>query len=186
MLSDIFDKPVTFETDRLRLRLLTQQDTQDIYEIFSDRQVMKYYDLSPFESLERAKEQIDLFINGFEQRTMLRWGIEHKDDGKLIGTCGFFAFNEDALKAELGYELNSSYHGKGLMSEAINAVLGFIFRESGINRVEAFVEPQNTASQKLLEKLGFTKEGTLRRYERCRGDLIDITIFGLLRSDCKY
>lgn len=186
MLRDIFDKPMTFETDRLRLRLLTQQDTRDIYEIFSDRQVMKYYDLSPFESLERAKEQIDLFTNGFEQRTMLRWGIELKDGGKLIGTCGFFAFNEDALKAELGYELNSSYHGKGLMSEALDAVLGFIFRESGINRVEAFVEPQNTASQKLLGKLGFTKEGTLRSYERCRGDLIDITIFGLLRSDSKY
>ena len=120
MLRDIFDKPVTFETDRLRLRLLTQQDTRDIYEIFSDRQVMKYYDLSPFESLERAEEQIDLFTNGFEQRTMLRWGIELKDGGKLIGTCGFFAFNEDALKAELGYELNSSYHGKGLMSEALD------------------------------------------------------------------
>ena len=186
MFEKLFKNSILITTDRLVLRPVLQGDAQDLYEIFSDRQVMKYYDLSPFESLERAKEQIDLFTNGFEQRTMLRWGIELKDGGKLIGTCGFFAFNEDALKAELGYELNSSYHGKGLMSEALDAVLGFIFRESGINRVEAFVEPQNTASQKLLEKLGFTKEGTLRSYERCRGDLIDITIFGLLRSDSKY
>ena len=186
MLRDIFDKDIHIETDRLKLRPLTMSDTRDIFEIFSDKQVMKYYDLLPFESFERAKEQVEFFIKGFEQKTMLRWGIELKDGGKLIGTCGFFAFNEDALKAELGYELNSSYHGKGLMSEALDAVLGFIFRESGINRVEAFVEPKNTASQKLLEKLGFTKEGTLRSYERCRGDLIDVTIFGLLRSDCKY
>ena len=171
------------ETQRLILRPLAESDAQDIFEIFSDKQVMKYYDLLPFETLERAREQIDFFTSGFAQKQMIRWGIELKDNGKLIGTCGFFAFNEDAEKAELGYELNSSYQGKGLMTEALEAVLGFIFRESVINRVEAYVEPQNTASQKLLEKVGFTKEGNLRQFERCRGELIDICVFGLLRSD---
>ena len=106
-----------------------------------------------------------------------------KENGKLIGTCGFFAFNEDALKAELGYELNSSYQGKGIMTEAITEALAFLFKKTEVNRAEAYVEPENTASQKLLEKLGFTKEGTLRQYERCRGELIDICVFGLLRSD---
>ncbi|WP_028504633.1 GNAT family protein [Ruminococcus sp. FC2018] len=183
MVRDIFDKDIHIETDRLKLRPLTMSDTWDIFEIFSDKQVMKYYDLLPFESFERAKEQVEFFIKGFEQKTMLRWGIELKDSGKLIGTCGFFNFNEDALKAELGYELNSSYHGKGLMSEALDAVLEFIFRETDINRVEAFAEPPNIASQKVLKKLGFVKEGTLRRYERCRGELIDIIIYGLLRTD---
>ena len=183
MFEKLFKKSILITTDRLVLRPVLHGDAQDLYEIFSDRQVMKYYDLLPFESLERAKEQIEFFTRGFEQRTMIRWGIELKQSGKLIGTCGLFAFSEDALKAELGYELNSSYQGNGFMTEALKAVLDYTFRECGINRVEAFVEPLNTASQGLLEKLGFTKEGTLREYERCRGELIDIIIYGLLRSD---
>lgn len=183
MLKDVFEKNIMITTDRLVLRPIVRADAQDIFEIFSDKQVMKYYDLMPFETLERAKEQVESFIKGFEQKTMLRWGIEHKDDGKLIGTCGFIAFNEDALKAELGYELNSSYQGRGYMTEALQAAVAYIFRECNINRIEAFVEPPNIASQKTLEKLGFIKEGTLRSYERCRGELIDICIFSCLRSD---
>ena len=183
MFEKLFKNSILITTDRLVLRPVLHGDAQDLYEIFSDRQVMKYYDLLLFESLERAKEQIEFFTRGFEQRTMIRWGIELKQSGKLIGTCGLFAFNEDALKAELGYELNSSYQGNGFMTEALKAVLDYTFRECGINRVEAFVEPLNTASQGLLEKLGFTKEGTLREYERCRGELIDTIIYGLLRSD---
>ena len=69
------------------------------------------------------------------------------------------------------------------MTEALQAAVAYIFRECNINRIEAFVEPLNIASQKTLEKLGFTKEGTLRSYERCRGELIDICIFSCLRSD---
>lgn len=129
---------------------------------------------------------MEFFTQGFEQKTMLRWGIEYKDNSKLIGTCGFFAFNEDARKAELGYELNSIYQGRGLMSEALGAILRYIFAETDINRVEAYVEPLNIASRKTLEKLGFTKEGTLRQYERCRGEIIDICVYGCLRSDGKY
>ena len=186
MLKDVFEKSIMITTDRLVLRPIVRADAQDIFEIFSDRQVMKYYDLMPFETLERAKEQVEFFIKGFEQKTMLRWGIEHKDDGKLIGTCGFFAFNEDARKAELGYELNSIYQGRGLMSEALGAILRYIFAETDINRVEACVEPLNIASRKTLEELDFTKEGTLRQYERCRGEIIDICVYGCLRSDGKY
>lgn len=186
MITDIFKKNMLINTERLLLRPFVQSDAQDIYEIFSDKQVMKYYDLLPFESLERAKQQVEFFTQGFEQKTMLRWGIEYKDNSKLIGTCGFFAFNEDARKAELGYELNSIYQGRGLMSEALGAILRYIFEETDINRVEAYVEPDNISSQKLAEKLGFTKEGTLRQYERCRGEIIDICVYGCLRSDGKY
>lgn len=185
MITEFLEKCTLIETARLKLRPLTYTDAQDIYEIFSDKQVMQFYDLLPFESIERAKEQINFFTEGFEKKRMIRWGIELKENVKLIGTCGFFAFNEDALKAELGYELNSSYQGKGLMSEAVTAVLDFLFDNSSVNRVEAYIEPQNTSSQKLAEKLGFTKEGTLRQYERCRGELIDICVYGLLRSDRK-
>ncbi len=121
MLTDIFEKDTLLETSRLRLRKITTADTQDIFEIFSDRQVMKYYDLLPFESIQRAREQAEFFEKSFEGKTMLRWGLELKESCKLIGTCGIFNFNESALKAELGYELGSAYQSAGLMSEALSA-----------------------------------------------------------------
>ena len=186
MIKDIFDKNILIQTKRLLLRPLTQSDAQDIFEIFSDKQVMKYYDLLPFKNIERASRQIDFFIKGFEERSMIRWGIELKENSKLIGTCGFFALNEDVSKAEIGYELNRSYQGRGYMTEALDAILRFIFSETDINRVEAYIEPPNIASQKTAEKVGFTKEGTLRQYEMCRGERIDICVYGCLRSDVRY
>ncbi|MDE5737339.1 MAG: GNAT family N-acetyltransferase, partial [Oscillospiraceae bacterium] len=81
---------------------------------------------------------------------------------------------------------NRNYWNRGFMTEALEMILKFIFINSEINRIEAFVEIPNVASQKLLQKLGFTKEGTLRQYEKCRGNLIDIIIYGYLRKDGKF
>ena len=185
MVKDLFDKNLILESDRLLLRPIKESDADDIFEIFSDKEVMRYYDLLPFSSINDAVNQVDIFRKCLSEKTMIRWGIELKESGKLIGTCGFFAFSEESLKAEMGYELNSNYWNRGIMSEALKIIIDFIFRETDINRIEAYVEPMNTASSKLLESLGFTKEGLLRQYELCRGGLIDITIWGLLRTDLK-
>lgn len=185
MIKDLFDKNLILESERLLLRPIKESDADDIFEIFSDKEVMKYYDLLPFSSINDAVNQVEIFRKCLSEKTMMRWGIELKENGKLIGTCGFFAFSEENMKAEMGYELNREYWNKGIMSEALKMIIDFIFRETDINRVEAYVEPMNTASLKLLESLGFTKEGLLRQYEVCRGNLIDITIWGLLRNDLK-
>ena len=180
-LTDIFDEAMLLKSDRLILRPLNGNDLDDFYEIFSDREVMRYYDVLPLENREQAKLMLDGFIGAFADRSMLRWGIEYR--GKMVGTCGFFGFKDDCRKAEMGYELNSAYHRLGIMSEALTMILDFIFAKSDINRVEAYAEPDNTASLAVLKKLGFTREGTLRQYEYCRDGIIDITIWGLLRSD---
>ena len=185
MIKDLFDKNLILESERLLLRPIKESDADDIFEIFSDKEVMKYYDLLPFSSINDAVNQVGIFRECLSEKTMIRWGIELKESNKLIGTCGFFAFSEESLKAEMGYELNSKYWNKGVMSEALKMIMDFIFKETDINRIEAYVEPMNTSSLKLLESLGFTKEGLLRQYELCRGQLIDITIWGLLRSDLK-
>lgn len=183
MLRDLFDENLILESERLLLRPIKESDADDIFEIFSDIEVMKYYDLLPFLTINDAINQVDIFRKCLSEKTMIRWGIELKANGKLIGTCGFFAFSEENRKAEMGYELNREYWNKGIMSESLKMIMDFIFRETDINRIETYVEPMNTASLNLLESLGFTKEGSLRQYELCRGQLIDITIWGLLKSD---
>ncbi len=186
MIIVIFEKDIIMESNRLLLRPLEKSDVLDLYEIFSDKLVMKYYDLLPFESISEAEKQINIFRKCLSEKSMLRWGIELKSNHKLIGTCGFFAFSEDAKKAEMGYELNRNYWNSGIMTEALEIILKFIFTNSEINRIEAFVEVPNTSSQKLLHKLGFTKEGILRQYEKCRNNLTDIIIYGYLRGDDKF
>lgn len=183
MIKDLFNKNLLIDSERFTLRPIHKSDVEDIFEIFSDKEVMKYYDLLPFNSIEDAIAQGDIFRKSFEDKSMIRWGIELKENKKIIGTCGFFAFSEDSMKAEMGYELNRNYWNSGIMSEALRLIIEFIFSQTKINRIEAYVEPQNIASMKLLETLKFTKEGLLRQYERCRGELIDITIWRLLRND---
>lgn len=186
MITDIFDEPLSMDLERVLLRPITADDADDLYEIFSDKQVMKYYDRLPLKSREEADELAKMFIDCLADRKMLRWGIEEKSSGKLIGTCGFFCISETNKKAEVGYELRRDRWGTGIMSEAVEAIMKFIFTKTDINRVEAFVEIPNVASMKLLDKLGFVNEGTLRQYERCRGELIDVTIWSCLRNDGVY
>ncbi len=184
MLTDIFDEDMTLRSDRLILRRLAEGDRDDLYEIFSDKEVMRYYDVLPFDDIAQAEEMLDRFIGGYSDRSMMRWGIEY--NGKMVGTCGFFGFKEDCKKTEMGYELNRSFQRMGIMSEALGMILGFIFDKTDINRVEAWVEPQNAASAGVLAKLGFAHEGTLRQYEYCRDEVIDIMVWGMLRSDREH
>lgn len=186
MINDIFDEPLVIECDNIRLRPIREEDADDLYEIFSDDQVMKYYDLMPLKNRDEADSLVRMFIRSLKDRSMVRWGIEEKSSGKLIGTCGFFCISELNKKAELGYELRRDRWGMGIMSEALSAAMRFIFTKTDINRVEAFAEVPNVASMKLLDKLGFVNEGTLRQYERCRNALIDVTIWSYLRIDGKY
>ncbi|MBQ6567355.1 MAG: GNAT family N-acetyltransferase, partial [Treponema sp.] len=123
------------------------------------------------------------FMQSLKDRTMIRWGIELRENAKLVGTCGLFAFSDDDKKSEMGYELNRNYQRRGIMGEALTLVLDFAFSSSDMNRIEAFIEPANTASQALADRLGFVKEGEMRDYELCRGKLIDITLWALLRRD---
>ena len=186
MISSIFEEQLTIELDKVLLRPITADDAEDLYDIFSDKQVMKYYDRLPLKSREEADDLAKMFMDGLADKTMIRWGIEEKAGGKLIGTCGFFCISEDDKKVEIGYELRRDRWGMGIMSEALGAIMKFIFTRTDINRVEAFVEVQNVASMRLLDKLGFVNEGTLRQYERCRNELIDVTIWSCLRSDGVY
>ena len=183
MITDIFDEPLVLETERLRLRPVTMNDADDLYEIFADELVMKYYDRLPLKTREEADDLAKMFIDCMEKRTMLRWGIEEKSTGRLIGTCGFFCFSDINQKAEVGYDLRRDRWGMGLMTEALDRIIRFFYEKTNVNRIEAFVEVPNLGSMGVLKKLGFVNEGTLRQYEMCRSELIDITIWSVIRSD---
>ena len=173
-------------SERLLLRKLTDQDVFDLFEIYSDQEVMLYFDdRYAFQDIAEARQMIGDYNNAIHDKSGMRWGIVLEESEKTIETCGFHAISDYHKRIEIGYDLNRHYWGRGIMTEALSLIIGHAFENSEVNRIEAFIEPPNKASRALLRRLGFRMEGTLREHEMCRGKLTDIQVLGLLRREWK-
>lgn len=179
------DFPV-FETQRLSLSPLREHDTEAIFQLFSDPEVIRYYDLDVFENREQAKKLIHLFQQRFEQSQGIRWAVRDKT-GHCIGTCGFNSWNKAMHSTVIGYDLNRSYWNQGLMSEALFPIITSAFKGelicSDINRIQADTFPANIASERVLVKLGFIEEGLRRQCAYFKNQFHDLKCFGLLKQD---
>jgi ribosomal-protein-alanine N-acetyltransferase len=171
------------ETKRLMLKEISEIDCKDIFEIFSDEDVLKYYDIEPLKTFEEANNLIHLLDRRFKNKKGIRWGIHLKDTNKLVGTCGYQSLNIQSLRAEIGYEMSKDFWGQGLMKEALKAIIDFGFNNLSLNRIQALVESDNKNSIHLLHRIEFCEEGILREYECCKGIFKDLTILSLLKSD---
>lgn len=170
------------ETDRLILRQLKITDAEDLFEYFSLDEVMEYYDLETFKTLEDAQNLIQHFNKEFEEGKGFRWALELESEKKVIGTCGYHNWHKEHFKAELGYELNPKYWRRSFMKEAILPILVFGFEHMGLHRIEAFIDPANVSSEKLLRSLYFSEEGIMRDFFFEKGKFVDAKIFGLINE----
>ncbi|KAA0549860.1 GNAT family N-acetyltransferase [Bacillus sp. BGMRC 2118] len=171
------------ETERLILRQITNYDAEDILSYLSDYNVMKYYGMEPFSSIEDALEEISWYESIVEKNTGIRWGITLKGQGRVIGSCGFLNIVTQHYRSEIGFELSKDYWGQGIASEAVEAVIRYGFEQFNFQRIQALIEPLNHPSQKMVERLGFVKEGLLRNYEYTCGKFDDLLLYSLLLQD---
>ncbi len=171
------------ETERLLLRNVTEEDAPHILSYLSDEEVMKYYGLDPFQTLEEALDEISWYQSIFKNKTGIRWGITLKEQGEMIGSCGFHNRVPQHYRSEIGFELSKAHWGQKIAGEAINAIVRYGFEQMEIHRIEALIEPLNLPSQKLVEKQGFVREGLLRNYEFTRGKFDDLYMYSLLKTD---
>ena len=171
------------ETSRLLLREATTEDAPDMFRYLSDKDVVKHMGLEPFQSVEDALDEISWYQSIHEDGSGIRWGITLKTSGKVIGSCGFLNRSTKNYRAEVGFELSKEYWGKGIASEALEAVIKFGFEHYSFERIEALIEPANVPSQKLVEKQGFKREGLLRHYEFTCGKFDDLYMYSLLKDD---
>lgn len=170
------------ETERLLLRQLNKEDSSDLYEYFSKDEVTKYYDLESFIEIRQAEELIHTWNMRYQEKKGIRWGITIKSDDKVIGTCGFHNWSDEHFKAEIGYELTPEFWKQGIMTEALNAILTYGFNVLEFNRIEAFIDPDNQSSRKLLEKVGLMEEGYLKEYFYEKNQFVDAVIFAVLKK----
>ncbi|MCM3240196.1 GNAT family N-acetyltransferase [Heyndrickxia oleronia] len=170
------------ETERLSLRKIEKEDAEDIFRCFSDPDVTRYYGQESFTSFEQAEQIIEMFNHNYKERRGIRWGMELKDRKGIIGSIGFNAWVPKYKRAEIGYELHPGFWRKGYASEAVKAVVDYGFNHLDLNRIGAVVFLENTASNDLLIKLGFEKEGVLRNYIYQNGISYDTNVYSLVKN----
>ncbi|MGE8079975.1 GNAT family N-acetyltransferase [Peribacillus loiseleuriae] len=171
------------ETSRLILREVTSEDAKDMFKYLSDKDVVKPMGLAPFQAVKDVWDEVSWYKSIYEEGTGIRWGITLKDSGKVIGSCGFLNMLTKHYRAEVGYELSKDYWGKGMASEALEAVVKHGYHHFQLERIEALIEPANLPSQKLVEKLGFKREGLLRHYEYTCGKFDDLYMYSIIKED---
>jgi ribosomal-protein-alanine N-acetyltransferase len=173
------------ETARLLLREITLDDAAFWLRNFADPEVVELTAFEPPANIEGAKEEILQYaIRPFAQGTGIRWGITPRGSHDLIGTLGYHQWvREGGNRARVGYEIHREYRRRGLMTEAMSAILGYGFETMKLNRVEALIDPINVASIRLVEGLGFRREGVLRENTHFRGRFIDDAVYALLARE---
>jgi len=147
------------ETTRLILRPWTSFDVEDLFEICRDDEVMKYIGTGKgYKTLKEAEDFLSWAVAYQKENGFCRWAVLETSSGEIIGSCGF-ARPHGTEEIELGYLLARKYWGKGFATEAAEACLQFGFNKLNFREIIAITDLENTASQKVLEKIGFAKRG---------------------------
>lgn len=167
------------ETERLILRPVTLKDTEDMYEYASDEETT-YYVFDRHQSHAGTEEAI---VNHFIEQPLGKFGIELKQSGKMIGTIELRRKTEDS-RGIIGYTLNKKYQGNGYMTETGRAILKLGFEVLGLDCIAAMYDERNTASGKVLERLGMKKEGVLRHVHKWKkGEYFNDVYYSILKSE---
>lgn len=176
------ERPI-LETKRLVLRLVEKDDLQPLFAVNGDEAVFRF---SPRESWKTPADGEAWYSRVMEHResgATLQFVIVLRESGRPIGTLAVFHFEQSVGSAEVGYVLGREHWGKGLMKEALAALVGFAFETLGLKRLEAELDPRNAASAKVLERVGFTHEGRRRRNYLSKGEVTDTGLYGMLNDD---
>lgn len=166
---------------RLRLRPFAESDADALYALLSDAYVLRYWDAPPWIDRARAERFIAACRDMEQAGSGARLVIERAADNAFIGWCCLVNWNPDFRSATTGYCLDSVAWGQGFATEAVGSLLEWGFDTLPLNRVQAETDTRNTGSARVLEKLGFVREGTLREDCIVNGEVSDTWVYGLLR-----
>jgi [ribosomal protein S5]-alanine N-acetyltransferase len=171
------------ETERLTLRLVEEADLTPLLAINADDSVTRYLPYESWKGIADAQAWLGRASVRFTEGEAGQFVIEHRGSRQVIGTTLLFRFDKSNARAEVGYALSRTYWGAGYMLEAMKAFVAFAFEQVSLRRLEAEIDPRNLSSAKLLERLGFVREGHLRERWAMKGEVTDSGLYGLLRTE---
>ncbi len=180
---DYFSRLPVVETPRLTLRRATMRDAADIYHYARDPEVARHVLWEPHASLWDSRAYVRFLLYQYHSGQPGSWVIEFRETGRVIGTIGYMSYAADNAAVEVGYSLSREYWGRGLMTEALQAVIGETFRVLQMHRIEAMHFSDNPASGRVMQKCGMVYEGHHRERIYCKGVFRDVEMWAILRKD---
>ena len=173
------------ETERLVLRPFVMEDAEAMFRNWaSDDQVTKHLTWPTHESQEISRMVLSDWTSHYAEADFYNWAIVLKENGpEPIGSIAVVNMDRKVDGAEIGYCMSRAHWRKGIMAEALTALVGFLFDEVGFNRIMADHDPNNPASGRVMEKAGMRHEGIMRQAGRSNQGIIDVSRWAILRSD---
>ncbi len=178
----VFENFPELESKRLKYRQITVTDSEDLFKIRVNDDVMKYMDSHKMISVTESVKLIESMGESFEKAVGINWGLIEKFTNQFIGYFGYWRIDAKHCRAEIGYALYPETWGKGYMLEAFRTLIRFGFEKLNLHSIEANVNPGNAASIKLLEKFGFKREAYFRENYLFNNEFKDSAIYSLLES----
>lgn len=173
----------TLETERLVLRKVRVEDAADRFAYASDPEVARFMIWDTETDLQQSLAAVDYVVGLHREGRVAPWAVALRESDRMVGMAGYAWCMPRHGRAEVSFALNRAYWNRGLMTEAMEAILAFGFNQMDLNRVEAVVHPGNIASCRVVAKLGMIEEGRLRQVARINGVFEDHLIYAILRRD---
>jgi ribosomal-protein-alanine N-acetyltransferase len=165
------------ETPRLKLRKVVEADVKEVFALRSDAEVMKFIPRPLAINLQDALDHIALIDKEQEANQLINWGITLQGSNKMIGMICLVRMQPENYRTEVGYILHPDYHGKGVMDEALKVVIAYAFDTMKFHSLEAVIDPANIASEKLLLRNLFVKEGYFKERTFYNGVFLDDMVY---------
>jgi ribosomal-protein-alanine N-acetyltransferase len=171
-------------TKRLRLRQFEARDVEGLHTCFGDPEAMRYWNFPPCATEAESARWVGILEKNTSPYQFLAWAVADKRADRCIGMVNYHHREARNAKLEIGYILAPAQQGRGLMTEAMQALLAYCFEELAVHRVEALIHPDNAASIRLAERLGFRCEGgPLRDYWRVGDCYSSVMVYALLAGE---
>jgi ribosomal-protein-alanine N-acetyltransferase len=170
----------------LRLRLFERRDVDGLHACFGDSEAMRYWNFPACQNRTETTRWVKILARATSPHSYQAWAIAEKRGDRCIGMVNYHHREAHNRRLEIGYILAPSHQRQGLMTEALQALIAYCFDELRTHRIEAMISPDNRASIRLVERLGFQREGgPLRDYWRVGNEYRSVLVYALIGSDRK-
>lgn len=171
--------------DEITLRKIVDDDLDSLFEIYSNEKLFKYSPVMLKKNKDTVANMIGHFERDFNKKKEIFLGIcLNSELNNIVGVAEIFDYSHEVNMITIGYRLNDRVWGKGIATKTVKAMTDYLFNDIEINRIQAFVMPENIKSQKVLQRNSFVKEGIIRQGYVWKGQgVVDLILFSLLKSD---
>lgn len=167
---------------RLVLRMLRADDAPALFRLRSDARVMKHIGRPIATRMDEVEQLIERILIDQRENNGITWAITTRENDTMLGTIGYYRLKKEHFRGEVGYALHSDHWRKGIMREALEAVVPCGFERLGFHSIEAITDPRNEASNALLLRCGFVREGLFKEDYFWNGEFLDSAVYSKLAS----